>query len=609
MKTDADRPGSSTGNETLRDTLSSSGSPTKERVLRGLGVSAGIAVGPAYVVETGAIQVPEYVLLPDAVEAERTRFHEAAAKARRQLRKLKDKASGLPGSAAEDIGFLLDAHLAMLSGSRLTRGVERRIISDRLNAEAAVQAEINTIAHSFAGMDDSYLAARIADVREVGSRLIRNLMQQKFQAFSTVLEGSIIIAEELSPADTALLDPRRIAGFASVLGGAEGHTAIMARSLCLPAVLGVAGLMAGVRTGDPVIVDGLTGRVYINPDPATLSNFLIRREDLRREREALKRLRDLPSITRDGTTIGLYANLELPRDVEGALACGAEGIGLLRTEFLFMNRDDLPDEDEQYATLRSIVEGMGGRPVTARTLDIGGEKLATALGGHFPECANPALGLRAVRLGLKEPQLLETQLAAMLRAGAHGPLRILLPMICTVSEVRKVRDMLTEVACTLKRRGVPIADPLPPLGIMIEIPGAALSADALALACDFFAIGTNDLTQYTLAIDRGDEQVAHLYDPLHPAVLRLIQFATEAALRARIPVSVCGEMAGDPRYAALLLGLGIRDLSMAPGSILPVKRRIRHMDLVEATRRARMIMEQSDSGRIAVLLDDFNDMA
>ena len=302
----------------------------------------------------------------------------------------------------------------------------------------------------------------------------------------------------------------------------------------------------------------------------------------------------------------LNANLELPRDLENALNVGVEGIGLLRTEFLFMNRDDLPDEEEQYKALRTIVEGMDGRTVTARTMDVGGEKLAGWMQGRYGEPANPALGLRAIRLGLREPRLLETQLAAMLRAGAHGPLRILLPMISSVAEVHTVREMITAIARRLRRRGIKIADPLPPVGVMVEVPGAALSADSLSHVSDFFAIGTNDLTQYTLAIDRGDEQVASLYDPLHPAVLRLIQFTVEAGLRARIPVSVCGEIAGDPRYTALLLGLGVRELSMSANSVPVVKRRLRAMDLIAASRRARVIMDQTDSGRIATLLDDFN---
>ncbi|MBP2316213.1 phosphoenolpyruvate--protein phosphotransferase [Azospirillum soli] len=576
------------------------------RSLRGLGVSPGIAIGPAHVVESGAVRVPEYQLAPDQLEAEAARFAEACSKARRQIRKLKTKALVLPGSASEEIGFLLDAHLAMVTNSRLTRGVERRIQEEHVNAEAAVQAEIAAIAQTFAGMEDSYLAGRIADVREVGRRLIRNLMRHEYKAFSLLPPGTVILAEELTPADTALLDPRRVAGFGTVLGGAEGHTAIMARSLGLPAVLGVAGLLTGLKNGTTVIVDGVQGRVIIDPAPEVLEEYGHRRAEREREREQLKSLRKLPAVTRDGTAVTLQANLELPRDLDHALENGAQGIGLLRTEFLFMNRDHLPDEDEQYDVLRAIVEGMGGRTVTARTMDVGGEKLAGWMAGRYGEPANPALSLRAVRLGLREPKLLETQLAAMLRAGAHGPLRILLPMICSVSEVQRVREMMGQVARRLRRRGVAIADPLPPVGVMVEVPGAALSADALAYAADFFAIGTNDLTQYTLAIDRGDEAVASLYDPLHPAVLRLIQFTIEAALRSRIPVSVCGEIAGDPRYTALLLGLGVRDLSMAPPSIPVVKRRIRTVDLMEASRRARVIMDQSDSGRIAALLDDFN---
>ncbi len=583
--------------------------PATERILKGFAVSAGIAVGPAHVVETGATPVPEYALAVADVEAERARFAEAVAKARRQIRKLKGKAGTLPETAAEDVGFLLDAHLAMVTDSRLIRGVDRRIAADRINAEAAVQAEIASIAQSFQAMDDPYLAARVSDVREVGTRLIRNLLKHPYRAFSDLPEGTVILAEELTPADTALLDPRRIAGFASVLGGAQGHTAILARSLGLPAVLGVAGLLQGVQTGAPVVVDGIGGLVIVNPSPATLAIYAERQTAIERERTALRRLSRLPAISRDGVVVNLQANLELPREVAAAVENGAQGVGLLRTEFMFMNREDLPDEEEQYRTLRDIVVGMAGRTVTARTLDVGGEKLAAALEGRYPDPANPALGLRAIRLSLREPRLLETQLAAMVRAAAHGPLRILLPMICTAHEVTQVRQMLTGVVRRLRRRGVDVPPDIPQLGVMIEVPGAALTADALARVSDFFAIGTNDLTQYTLAIDRSDEQVAALYDPLHPAVLRLIQFTCEAAFRARIPVSVCGEMAGDPRHTALLLGLGVRDLSMAPTRLAAVKQRLRDMDVQAAERRARVIMDQSDPGRIATLLDDFNGAA
>lgn len=580
-----------------------------EKRLEGLGVSPGIAIGPAYVMDAHAVHVPEYRIGEDAVEAERARFAAALAGAQKQLRKLKTKTAGLPGTAAEEIGFLLDAHLQMLGASRVVRGVERRIVEDRLNAEAAVQAEISQVAQDFAALDDAYLAARAHDIREVGDRLLRNLTQTPYEVFSHLPQGSVVVAEELSPADTALMDPERVAGFATMLGGAEGHTAIMARSLGLPAVLGVAGLIGAVRTGDPLIVDGEAGRVVLSPAPATLAEYRRRQEARLREERQLARLRRLPAITRDGTRVELQVNLELPRELEAALAAGAEGIGLLRTEFLYMNRDDLPEEEEQYQALRRLAEGLAGKRMTVRTLDVGGEKLAYSLGGRIAESVNPALGLRAIRLSLKERPLLETQLAAILRAGAHGPVRILLPMISTIGEIRQVREVLKAVARRLKRRGAKIADPLPPVGAMIEVPGAALAADALAQAADFFAIGTNDLTMYTLAIDRGDEQVAHLYNPLHPAVLRLIHFAAEAALRARIPVSVCGEIAGDPRFAPLLLGLGIRELSMAATALPRVKQRIRAIDFLSAARCAQVIMEQADSGRIAALLDDFNALA
>jgi phosphoenolpyruvate-protein phosphotransferase (PTS system enzyme I) len=441
-------------------------------------------------------------------------------------------------------------------------------------------------------------------------RLIRNLTKKPFEALSRLPDGTVILAEELTPADTALMDPRRVAGFATVLGGAESHTSIMARALGLPAVVGVAGLLTPAGRRESVIVDGSAGIVVVNPGAATIARYRERQEALRRERRQLDKLRRLPAVTRDGVEIALQANLELPRELDQATAAGATGLGLVRSEFLYMNRDTVPGEDEQFAAFRDLVEGMGGRPVTVRTLDIGGDKVAEVLSGFTAGAgANPALGLRAIRLSLKERKLLDAQLAAMLRAAVHGPLRILLPMICNVGEVRRVREALVQVARRLRRRGVAIPDALPPLGVMIEIPGAALAADALAAEADFFALGTNDLIQYTLAIDRGDEQVAYLNDPLHPAVLRLIQFAIEAAHRARIPISVCGEMAGDPRFTALLVGLGLRELSMAPGSIPRVKQRIRSLDSVAASRRARAIMDQWDSGRITALLDDFNALA
>ncbi len=583
-------------------------SPTEQR-LSGLGVSPGIAIGPAYLSEGGDLQVHESHIPEAEIDAERGRFAEAVAVSVRQLRKLKSKAAGLPESAAEEIGYLLDAHLAMLSNSRLVRGVGERIGRTRINAERAVEIEIDEIAKSFAAMRDAYLAARIEDIRVVGTRLIRNLIKKPYIPYSGVCEGAVILADELTPADTALMDPQRVAGFATQSGGAESHTAIVARALGLPAVLAVPELTGHARADAMVVVDGTAGTVVIDPTPATIRDYEARRDALAVERRHLARLRRLPAATRDGVEITLEANLELPVELEQATLHGAMGLGLVRSEFLYMNRDDLPDEDEQYAVFSALVRGMQGKPVTVRTFDLGGEKLARSLADHYPEADNPALGLRAIRLSLQDRRLLDPQLAAMLRAAVEGPLRILLPMISTASEIRRVREAMEQVARRLRRRGMQLPKPLPPLGAMIEVPGAALAADALAAEADFFAIGTNDLIQYTLAIDRSDEQVAHLYNPLHPAVLRLIQFAIEAALRRGMPISICGEMAGEPRFTALLLGLGLRNLSMAPRNIPRVKQRIRGLDMVAATRRARAIMDQSDSGRIAALLDDFNSVA
>ena len=578
-----------------------------ERRLPGLGVSPGIAIGPAHIGEADELRVSERRITEAEIAGEQARFAEAKSAAAAQLRKLKARAATLPGSAAEEIEYLFDAHLAMLTNSRLTRGVEARIAKGRINAERAIELEIAALGESFAKIPDAYLAARIEDIRVVGARLIRNLIKKPYPAYSPAVPGAIVFAEEISPADAAVMDPQRIAGFATAFGGHESHTAIVARALGMPAVFAVEGLLDDTKSGDTIVIDGGAGTVIIHPSPQTIREYKARSEALRREQRHLSRLKKLPAVTRDGVEIALEGNLELPIELDQARAVGAVGLGLVRSEFLYMNRDDLPGEDEQYAVYSALVRGMEGRPVTIRTLDVGGDKIAQSLSdftGNEP--ANPALGLRAIRLSLKDRRLLDAQLAAMLRAACEGPVRILLPMISTAGEIRRVREALNQVARRLKRRGVKLPKALPPLGAMIEVPGAALAADALAAEADFFAIGTNDLVQYTLAIDRSDEAVAHLYNPLHPAVLRLIQFAIEAAARHRMPVSVCGEIAGDPRYTALLLGLGLRTLSMAPRNVPRVKQRVRNLDIVAATRRARAIMDQTDTGRIAALLDDFN---
>lgn len=581
----------------------------REQMLRGIGVATGIGLGPAQIIDRGRIDVLEKRIPAREVEQEQARFADAVAAARQELTNLARKADGLPAATRNELGYVLDAHLQMLSGSRLIRGVHQRIGDARINAEAAVNIELNTIADAFAAMDDPYLATRAQDVHEVAGRLIRKLVSAPDHGFGELVEGAILIAEEMTPADIALLDPDRISGFATELGGPQGHTAIMARALGLPAVLGVAGLMTRVKSGDSVIVDGGGGQVVMRPSPSTVADARRERTRLRRARRRLDKLRDLPAVTRDGTDVHLQVNLELPAEVAGAIDAGAEGIGLLRTEFMFMNRETPPDAEEQFQTLVKLLAGTGKRPVTVRTLDIGGDKLSYSLDEDGPDkgSPNPALGLRAIRFSLRHRDLLGAQLEAILRAGAHGPIRVLLPMITTATEVRRTRALMRRVASRLARQGVAIADPLPPLGAMVETPAAALSADRLVSDCDFLSLGTNDLTMYTLAVDRGDDHVADLYDPLHPAVLRLIQFTREAGARADIPVNLCGEIAGDPRLTALLLGLGLTDLSMAAASLPAVKQRIRKLDLTRAQRLAEDAMREADARRIATLVDAFNE--
>lgn len=582
---------------------------TEERTFKGLAAAPGIAIGKAYVRFADSIEVREYTVAKSKIPAEIKRLDDAVVEARRQISALQKRAGEMRGAAGEELVFLFDAYLGMLDDSRLVRGARKAIEDERINAEAAVQHEYTTVAKRFEAMGDAYIAARLDDIREVAQRLIGNLVRAPNKAPPKPLKGGIIVADQLSPADMAQIDPDSVDAVAAALGGTEGHTAIMARALGLPAVLGIADLTGGVSQGDIVIVDGYTGKIIIQPTAETIKKYEKRQAEKRRGARALDRLRYESATSRDGTTIQLMANVELPVEMEAVELSGAVGVGLLRSEFMFMNRDDIPSEDEQVRVLKQIVGSMKKLPVTIRTLDIGGEKPAPALLSEIDEAAASALGLRGIRLSLANPDTLLTQFRAFLRVAPGRNIRILLPMVSTPGEVRRAKAILAEAAASLKRDGFTLPDPLPPIGVMIEVPGAALTADALARACDFFAIGSNDLTMYTLAVDRANEHVAHLFNTLHPAVLRLIQFTTQAALRARIPVSICGEIAGDPRYTALLVGLGLHDLSMTASKIPLVKKRIREMDALSASQRAQQIMEQSDQGRIAMMIDDFNALA
>ena len=573
-----------------------------ERRLIGIPVSPGVAIGPVF----GAAE-PQAVITRTRIQAidtqaEIARFDAAIAQSRKQLLKLRARLGILPEDSQAEIAPLLDAYLQMIGSSRLVRGVRRRVADMLVSAETAVVDETDALAETILAMpgdDDRAGRKRRADeVREIGRRLIRNLTRAPFRSFTALPQGALLVCEALRPADAALLDPSRLAGVATDEGGADGHTAIMLRALGVPAVLGVPGITQAARPGETIIIDGAAGTVTLNPEPATLTAARRAVTAYARELQKLAALRRLPSVTADGEVVELQANLEIPAELPLIAQSGASGIGLLRTEFLFMNRETLPDENAQTETYRTIVEAMSGDPVTIRVLDWGGEKEIEALQseGIVPEAAdlNPALGIRGIRLLLREPDLFETQLAAILRAAAWGPVRILLPMVTNVAEVRAARDLYERVFRRLRRRGERLPDKAPPLGIMIETPGAALAADALALEADFFAIGTNDLTMYTLAVDRGESDVSALYDPLHPAVLRLVQFATEAALRMRMPVSVCGEMAANPSFVKLLIGLGLRSFSMNASAVPRVKQVVRTVDIDDCARFARRVMDQSD---------------
>ena len=582
-----------------------------ERRLVGIPVCAGVAIGPVFGAAEPQAKVMRRKIAAADIASQTARLDAAVLQSRKQLLKLRARLGVLPEDSQAEIAPLLDAYLQMVGPSRLLRGIRRHITDMLVSAETAVMdtSEEITVAILAMAADDDDPAGRerhAEEVREIARRLVRNLTLTPFRSFAGIPEGSVLVCEGLRPADAALLDPSRLAGVATDEGGAEGHTAIMLRALGMPAVLGVAGLSENARPGDTVVVDGAAGVVTVNPSPATLATARRRVTAFAHEQQKLARFRRLPAVTLDGETVELQANMEIPAELPLIAQAGAAGIGLLRSEFLFMNRETMPDEQAQTEIYRSVIEAMGGDPVTIRVLDWGGEKDIEALQseGVVPEAGdqNPAFGMRGIRLLLRRPELFETQLTAILHAAVAGPTRVLLPMVTTVAEVRAARDVYDRIVRRLRRRGDRLPDPVPPLGIMIETPGAALVADALALEADFFAIGTNDLAMYALAVGRGDSEVAALYDPLHPAVLRLVQFAIEAARRVRMPVSVCGELAANPRLVPLLLGLGLRSFSMNASAVPRVKQAVRAATIDSCVRFARSVMEQSDPERIQAMV-------
>ncbi|TSH98688.1 phosphoenolpyruvate--protein phosphotransferase [Verticiella sediminum] len=539
--------------------------------LYGLAASRGYAIGRAVVLGAAALEVSHYRIAPEDTDAECERLAEAVSVARDDFLRLADN---LPPDSPREISALLHVHAMLLADPMLAQEPLNLIRERHYNAEWALTAQGQQLGEQFAAMSDEYFRERSSDVRHVIERVLQVLagapeIAPADQAHGTG-ESLIVVAHDISPADMVKLRGAKFAAFATDLGGATSHTAIVARSMGVAAVVGLTNVCTLARDGDTLVVDGETGTVLINPSQGILAEYLERQAWFAAERASLALIKDTPSVTLDGIKITLQANIEWPEEAASALAAGAEGIGLFRSEFLFMNRHGLPDEEEQYQAYASVVRAMEGRPVTIRTLDIGADK---TLDDEATVATNPALGERAVRYCLARPDMFATQLRAILRASAHGTVRILLPMIAHMHEVRACLAAIDSARAELDTRGQSYAEHIE-IGAMVEIPAIAIAIEPFAEALDFLSIGTNDLIQYTLAIDRADPGVARLYDPLHPAVLRLIANTINAGTRTGKPVSVCGEMAGEVSLTRLLLGLGLTSFSMHPQQLLDVKREI-----------------------------------
>ena len=575
--------------------------------LHGLPVSQGIAIGRAMLMSHATLEVSHLTLAPRMVDKEIARFDAAIKAVKSELETMRETTENAPA----ELAAFIDIHTMFLEDPELVEKPREMIRERRCNAEWALVQQMEYLVEQFEQFDDPYLRERRFDVVQVVERVIKELVGRPGRAVTKAAKGVteemlIVVAHDLSPADVINFKEHRFASFITDVGGGTSHTAILARSLAIPSVVGMENARAVIRDGEQLIVNGTRGVVIVNPDQRVLEEYQLRKSQIELEKSKLKRLKTAKSQTIDAVPVQLFANIELPGDVPGALAAGAEGIGLFRTEFLFLDRGDMPDEREQYEAYKKVVKGMGGRPVTIRTFDLGNDKDVHSDGMSADRVkTNPALGRRAIRLSLAEPRMFQTQLRAILRASKYGPVKLLIPMLAHAHEIDQTLAALEQAKSSLRGEKV-IFDEKIEVGGMIEVPAAALAIGLFLRRLDFLSIGTNDLIQYTLAIDRSDEQVSSLYDPLHPAILMLIAHTLASAEKVGIPVSVCGEMAGDPKLTRLLLGMGLRNFSMHPSQILEVKSHVLKSEVEVLAPIVRRMLRLDEPAKLLEALEKLN---
>jgi len=568
------------------------------QTLKGIAVSPGVAIGPAVILHAEDLVVQKKDIDQREIPYEIARFEDALTKTRAELLSIRKQIARDVGRDHSDI---FNAHLLILEDRTLIEEVISRLKSEKVKVEFIFSEILQRYTIAFSHIDDEYLKERTSDIKDVGKRVLANLLGKSRELLGKIEEPTAIVSHDLSPSETAMMRKEKVIGFATDIGGPTSHTAIMARSLEIPAVVGLQTVSKQVQSGDMLIIDGNHGVVIINPDEEALNKYRGEEQKFEAFIQELDKLKDVPSVTKDKVKITLAANIESPLEIKSVIAHGAEGIGLYRTEYFYMNRTDLPTEEEQYMAYRLVAEEMAPHCVSIRTLDLGGDKFSSAL--DIPQEMNPFLGWRAIRFCLARVDIFKNQLRAIVRASAHGNLRMMYPMISTLNELRQANELLEEVKGELRNEGVAFREDLP-VGAMIETPSAAITSDILAEEVSFFSIGTNDLIQYSLAVDRVNEKIAYLYVPTHPAILRFIKSIVDNAHKRNVTVGMCGEMGGDPALAVLVVGLGIDEISASPFLVPKIKKAIDSIDIERARQIAHQCLQFSTGEEVRQYLDD-----